>query len=155
VCCHFVGILLSLITDSKLNSWSSLTKARRGRGNKRGLRIGRPEHQVTGRATVLFGCAQLAEQEDIRRIPVVRKILFGFHLKRVCLILKKSCHIELLPSSIHEKDVKVKVLTATDTYSHTSAYISTRAEFTKFRKQSHPHAIARRGPVFVLLSCAP
>jgi hypothetical protein len=104
---------------------------------------------------MLFGCVQIAEQPDIRLIPVVRKILFGFHLNRICLILKKSCLIGLLSSSIHEKDVKVKLLTATHTSGHTSAYISTRAEFTKFRKQSHSHAIARLGPVFVLLGCAP
>lgn len=89
VCCHFVGILLSLITDSKVEFLVVTHTSLKGQGggDKRGLRIGRPEHQVTGRATMLFGSVQFAEQ-DIRRIPAVRKILFGFHLNRICFILK-------------------------------------------------------------------
>ena len=38
---------------------------------------------------MLFGRVQFGEQEDIRLIPAVPKILFGFNLNRIRFILKK------------------------------------------------------------------
>ena len=83
----------------KLNSWSSHEWEGAGGTRGGGLMICRPEHQVTGRATMLFGCVQFAVQ-DIRRNPVVLKILSGFHLKRICLIFKKN--LAILGFSFHQ-----------------------------------------------------
>ena len=102
VCCHFVGILPSLITDSEVEFLVVTHTSVKGWGEDtrgRGLRIGRPEHQVRGRATMLFGCLQFADQQDRWRIPMVHNILFGFNLNRVYLILIK---LAMLGFSLHQ-----------------------------------------------------